>query len=118
MSAPEFLTERTFVRSQSSRHTSLFWRTSGWLLGAALLGAAGIAAFTTLPPGLFLPALAVLLTGAGFSLAAGLFLTGARIGDGSGIGWQVAGALVFLGFAAALLGDSEQALRVFERLAT
>jgi hypothetical protein len=115
MAAPEFVTDSTLSRSRPAVAPTS-WRGHGWLAAAVLIGIAALFAFTTLPSGLFLPALAVLLTGCGFAIAAILYLAASRIGDRRGVGWEVAGALVFLGIAAALLSDSEQALAVLDQL--
>ena len=45
-----------------------------------------------------------------------LFLAGSRIGKHHKTGWIIAGACVFLGFAAALLSDGPEALAQFERM--
>jgi len=64
---------------------------------------------------LALPLLSMLLIGAGFVVAAALLLFGSRIGGRNGA-WMAAGALVFLGFAAALLSDGPEALAQLERM--
>jgi hypothetical protein len=52
------------------------------------------------------------LATAGFATAAVLFLSGRRIGRDGTVGWDLASALVFLGFAAVLLTDMGEALTV------
>jgi hypothetical protein len=79
---------------------------------------AGIGALFVLllPAPLVLPALSVLMVLAGFALAGGLYLAGRRMSEGPAAVWNIAAALVFLGFAAGILTDSEEALAVLERL--
>lgn len=67
---------------------------------------------------LVLPALSAVMVMVGFVLAGGLYLSGSRMGRNRSGAWDVAGALVFLGFAAALLTDVEQALTLLERMQT
>ena len=43
-------------------------------------------------------------------------MSGSRIGKHHKTGWIIAGACVFLGFAAALLSDGPEALAQFERM--
>ena len=81
----------------------------------AVLGAA-IALAKVLAGPLALPVFSLLLLGAGFAVAAALFLAGSRIGKHHKTGWIIAGACVFLGFAAALLSDGPEALAQFERM--
>ncbi|KAB2917790.1 MAG: hypothetical protein F9K29_09070 [Hyphomicrobiaceae bacterium] len=78
----------------------------------------GSVALARLPSPLVLPVLSTLLVVAGFSMAAILYLAGSRIGKMSSPAWQIAGALVFLGFAAAILSDSEQALGLLDKMQT
>jgi hypothetical protein len=81
-----------------------------WLLSSAAVCAAALLLALVLPGALVLPAMSILLATAGFAIAAGLLLTGHRMGrDGTG-GWDLAAALVFCGFAAALLTDTGAAL--------
>ena len=89
-----------------------------WSVFAAALGAVAVLILAQLPLALVLPALSTLLVVSGFGLAASSYLKGMRMeGDRAG-SYEIAGALVFLGFAAALLTDSEQALALFERIET
>jgi hypothetical protein len=90
--------------------------TAGWTAaGVVLLAAASLSA-------LFLPeALVLLATGSalvivGFAVASVLVLAGRRMGRDATTGWDAAAALVFLGFAAALLADTGAALSAFAEL--
>ena len=67
---------------------------------------------------LVLPALSLLMVLFGFALAGGLYVAGFRLEQGPAAAWNTAGALVFLGFAAALLTDVDGALAVLEQLET
>lgn len=88
--------------------------TLGWVLPLLVAGGAVITLVNLLAGPLALPLLSLLLLGAGFGLAAALLLTG----QGGGTAWIVAGAVVFLGFAAALLSDGPEALAQLDRLQT
>ena len=73
------------------------------------------AMYLVMPPALALPATSLLLLLAGFAVAARAYWTGhaaeaERLGPN-----DVAGALVLLGFAAALLSDAEMALATIEQ---
>lgn len=92
--------------------------TLGWMLPLLVAGGAVIALAKLLAGPLALPLLSMLLLGAGFVLAAALMLAGRRIGQSLGSAWVAAGALVFLGFAAALLSDGPEALAQLERMQT
>lgn len=92
--------------------------TLGWVLPLLVAGGAVITLVNLLAGPLALPLLSLLLLGAGFGLAAALLLTGQRVGQGRGTAWVVAGAVVFLGFAAALLSDGPEALAQLDRLQT
>lgn len=92
--------------------------TLGWMLPLLVAGGAIITLAKLLAGPLALPLLSMLLLGAGFVLAAALMLAGHRIGQSRGTAWVVAGALVFLGFAAALLSDGPEALAQLERMQT
>jgi hypothetical protein len=89
---------------------------ASWVLPLAVAGGVLIAAAKLLAGPLALPLLSVLLIGAGFAVAVILLLTGSRIGQGSNGAWMAAGALVFLGFAAALLSDGSEVLAQLERM--
>jgi hypothetical protein len=68
------------------------------------------------PPELALPTVSVLLLVTGFGVAGGAYLAGHQaVPDRIGAR-DVAGSLVLLGFAAALLSEDEQALALLERL--
>jgi hypothetical protein len=53
---------------------------------------------------------------AGFVLAAALLVAGRHVGRNGTAGWDAAAALVFFGFAAALLADSGAALTALAEL--
>jgi hypothetical protein len=53
---------------------------------------------------------------AGLALAAALFVAGRRMGRDGTVGWDAAAALVFFGFAAALLADTGEALTALAEL--
>jgi hypothetical protein len=93
-------------------------QSSGPPLGVvtALLVAAAVGAAAILPPALVLPALSTGLVLTGLVLAAGLVLRRTRLDSGRPNAWDLAGALVFFGFAAGLLADSEQALIALEQM--
>jgi hypothetical protein len=88
----------------------------GLLLPLLVAGGAAITLANLLAGPLALPLLSMLLLGAGFVVASALFLAGSRIGKGHKTAWMLAGALVFLGFAAALLSDGPEALAQLERM--
>lgn len=93
-------------------------RKLAWLAPVLLLAGAMALIATQLPAPLVLPAASTLLVAAGLALAIGLYLTGSRLGTGRSAAWDAAGALVFLGFAAALLTESEPTLALFDQLQT
>jgi len=68
------------------------------------------------PAGLVLPALSVLLLAGGFGLAAGTWLRLLPQRLGGARSYDIAGALVFLGFAAALVGDSAQTIALLDEM--
>lgn len=90
--------------------------TLGWM--PLLLAGAGavLLAAKALGGPLALPALGLLLLISGFAVAAALYVAGVRTGPGHNGAWLAAGALVLLGFAAALLSDGQEALAQLERL--
>ena len=90
--------------------------TPGLLLPLLVAGGATITLANLLAGPLALPLISLLLLGAGFLVAAALFVAGSRIGKHHKTAWLVAGALVFLGFAAALLSDGPAALAQIERM--
>jgi 4-hydroxybenzoate polyprenyltransferase len=82
-----------------------------WLLCSVLIGTAGLACAATLPPGVILPIMTVLLVlaAAGAALVAWLVSAPRR---GAGLThWDVAGLFAFLAAAAAIVGDPQEALR-------
>jgi hypothetical protein len=85
------------------------------MAGAALCVTAALASLV-LPPSLVLLATGSVLATAGFALAAGLFLSGRRMGRDGTVGWDAAAALVVLGFAAGLLADTGEALTALAEL--
>lgn len=92
--------------------------TLGWML-PLLVGVGALVALAKLLAGpLVLPLLSLALVGGGFVLAAVLLLTGSRFGQSHHTAWAFAGALVFLGFAAALVSDGPEALAELERMQT
>jgi len=68
------------------------------------------------PAPLILPALSVAMVLAGFVLAAGLYLAGSRMSDTLSPPWEMTCALVFLGFAAAILGDASDAVMLLDAI--
>ena len=90
--------------------------TLGWMLPLLVAGGATITLAKLLAGPLALPLLSLLLLGAGFVVAAALLLAGSRIGQRHKTAWVIAGAFVFLGFAAALLSDGPEALAQLERM--
>jgi len=79
------------------------------MLAAALAGAC-LLMWARVPTPLILPALSVCLVLAGFTLAGVLYLAGSRLRGSFSAAWEVACALVFLGFAAAILSDARAAV--------
>jgi hypothetical protein len=67
------------------------------------------------PVALVLPAMSIAMVVAGFAAAATLYLAGLRM-ESASPAWEVVGSLVFLGFAAAILTDSREALALLEQL--
>jgi hypothetical protein len=89
---------------------------AGWGMAGAVLCAAALASSLLLPAPLVLLATGSALVTIGFAVAAGLLLTGHRMGRDGTAGWEMAAALVFLGFAAALLADAGEALTALAEL--
>jgi peptidoglycan/LPS O-acetylase OafA/YrhL len=83
------------------------------VLVAALIG--GWLMSAHVPVALVLPAMSIAMVVAGFATAATLYLAGSRM-ESFSPPWEVAGSLVFLGFAAAILTDTREALALFEQL--
>lgn len=76
------------------------------------------AMYLVMPPALALPATSLLLLLAGFAVAASAHWTRQAV-EADRLGPRdVAGALVLLGFAAALLSDAEMALATIEQWQT
>ena len=92
--------------------------TTGWTAAGLALALATLLFSLILPPTLVLLATGSVLALAGLGLAAALYLAGARMGRDGTAGWDAAAALVFLGFAAALLADTGEALTAFEDMRT
>lgn len=68
------------------------------------------------PGGLVLPLLSSLFVAAGLVLAATAYLTGMHL-EREWVGpYEVAGALVFVGFAVALMTQTDQALAIFGQI--
>ena len=86
------------------------------LAGAVAVGWLMVA--SELPAPLILPALGVGMVCAGFALAAVLWLSRSRLTSTPSAPWEVACSLVFLGFAAGILGDAAEAVAVLDRLAS
>ena len=80
---------------------------TGWLMLAAQV-----------PTPLILPALSVCMVLAGFILAATLYLSGSRLTSTLSASWEVACALVFLGFAAGILSDATEAVAALDALSS
>ena len=72
--------------------------------------------YTLLPAPLVLPAMSVLMVAGGFAIAAVLYLAGRRLEREPSAGWLIAGAFLFLGFAAALMSDSDTAVALLEQM--
>lgn len=84
--------------------------TAGWGMAGAVLCATALASSLLLPAPLVLLATGCVLVTIGFAVAAGLLLTGHRMGRDGTAGWDMAAALVFFGFSAAVLADAGAAL--------
>jgi hypothetical protein len=92
--------------------------TSRLLLASVLTVLAALSAVATLrlPMALFLPALSTFLVLSGFGLAAASYLKSLRTGHVCTDCNSIAGLLVYLGFAAALLTDAEETLTFIEEM--
>src|SRR5215510_8131626 len=102
------LTPRTFSYPRAAADPSA----GRWfliVLAAALAGAC-LMLSADVPAPLILPALSVCMVLAGFAMASVLYLAGLRMRRTLSSPWEVACALVFLGFAAAILGDASDAV--------
>ena len=109
---PHRATQVTLERHAAPPSASLL----GWMVVAALLAAATLTVALFLPPPLVLPALSILFVSVGFGAAGGLYLSGYRLERDRHPGWEFAGLLVFLGFAATMLTDVPEALSALEQL--
>ena len=70
------------------------------------------------PGGLVLPLVSSLLVVTGLTLAATAYFRGVHVERDSVGPYEVAGALVFVGFAAALMTQTDQALALFGQIET
>jgi len=86
--------------------------TVGWTWAGVALAATALLLSLLLPSSLVLLTTGCVLATAGFVTAAALFLSGRRMGRDGTVGWDLASALIFLGFAAVLLTDMGEALTV------
>jgi hypothetical protein len=88
---------------------------SRWLVALAAIVLALPIVHLAVPPALVLPAVSLLLLATGFSVAAFAYWAG-HTAEADRLGPKdVAGALVLLGFAAALLSDATAALATIEQ---
>lgn len=90
--------------------------TVSWTGAGLAFGATVLLLSLLLPPSLALLTTGCALATAGFATAAALFLSGRRLGRDGTAGWDLASALVFLGFAAVLLADLGEALTALAEL--
>jgi hypothetical protein len=93
-------------------------RSPAWVALAVALGAAGLAIVAYLPAPLVLPVASIVMVTTGFAIAGGAYLAGLRISTGPRLPWDIAGALVFLGFAAAMLAGDADTLSLLARIET
>jgi uncharacterized membrane protein len=70
------------------------------------------------PAALVWPVMSIAMVVTGLALAGALYLAGLRMTNGSTAAREVAAALVLVGFAAALLADSDQTLALIEKMET
>ena len=85
------------------------------VLAAALAGACLLLS-ARVPMPLILPALSVAMVLAGFALAAVLYLAGSRMRGTLSPPWEITCSLIFLGFAAAILGDASDAVLLLDAI--
>ena len=104
--------------SATERHADQSARSTAWFGLTLLLGAAAIVLSAYLPAPLLLPSMSLLMIGAGLTIAAVSWLAGLRMGRGNHVAWEIAGALVFCGFAAAMLTDKAEALSALAQIET
>jgi hypothetical protein len=90
--------------------------TLAWALPLLVAGGSFVLLAKLLAGALVLPLFSLLLLTSGFLLATALLIAGCRTHKVSNAAWVVAGALVFLGFSAALLSDGHESLAELERL--
>jgi hypothetical protein len=112
MSAHRTGTEATVGRQAANVSASPL----GWIMITAALAAAVVGLAAALPTPLVLPALSILLVTVGFVSAAALYLAGHRLTTDRHPGWELAGVLIFLGFAAGMMSDTQDALAVLDRM--
>lgn len=86
--------------------------TVGWTSAGLALAATAFLLSLLLPSSLVLLGTGCALATAGFVMAAALFVSGWRMRRDGTVGWDLASALIFLGFAAVLLTDMGEALTV------
>jgi hypothetical protein len=86
--------------------------TVGWAAAGLVMAATALPLSLHLPASLMLLATGCVLATAGFIVAAALALSGRRMGRDATTGWDLASALVLLGFAAVLLTDMGDAVAV------
>jgi hypothetical protein len=113
---------RTFAHPRADRDAS-GGRGFLWVLASAV-AAGWLLLASQLPAPLILPALSLAMVGAGCVLAAALYLSGSRLTSALSTPstlsapWEVACALVFLGFAAGILGDAGEAVAVLDEISS
>jgi hypothetical protein len=109
--------QKSPVSASISRDAVKLPRPIAW---AGLTAVAAVAALIAaiLPAALALPAASILLVTAGLTIAAVCYLTRSGSDCRSMPAWNVAGALVFLGFAAAIMTDTREALSMLAHIET
>lgn len=107
---------RTFAYPRADRDAS-GGRGLLWVLASAV-AAGWLLLASQLPAPLILPTLSLAMVGAGFVSAAALYLSGSRLTSTPSAAWEVACALVFLGFAAGILGDAGEAVAVLDEISS
>jgi len=83
----------------------------------AIAATSAVLLLATLPEQLALLAVAVLFVAAGMATAAGLHLSGYRLGVNGHHAWDIAALMVFVGFAAAIMSDASSALATLDEFA-
>ncbi len=89
---------------------------TAWTVLTALVATAAAFMAAHLPPALVLPAMSLLMILAGLALAAGSWFARGGMAQDFGMAREIAGILVFFGFAAAMLTDKADALTALARL--